>query len=170
MASVRHASTSEPRARPRRWADFASFYAEVEPRIRKALVAVCGPHRGSDAAATAMAVGFARWDELREMDNPAGYLYRVGRSAARSRRKPLPVLVAEQAERYGFEPGLPAALNRLSEQQRQAVLLVHGAGESLRSTADLLGVSVSTLRNHLQRGLSKLRRELGVEANEEHQP
>src|SRR5262245_16488435 len=119
-----------------RWSDFSEFYADVEPRLRKALVAACGPAAGAEAAATAMELGFARWDELRNMVNPAGYLYRVGRNAARSRRKPLPPVVAADAERYGFEPGLPAALNRLTEQQRQAVLLVHGAGETLAAAAD----------------------------------
>jgi len=90
------------------------------------------------------------------------YLYRVGRNAARSRRKPLPPIDPDVAERYGFEPGLPAALNRLSEQQRQAVLLVHAGGATLAEAAATLGISVSTLRNHLARGLERLRKHLGV--------
>lgn len=66
------------------------------------------------------------------------------------------------AERYGFEPALPDALNELSEQQRQAVLLVHATGLTLSEAAEVLDVSVSTLRNHLARGLDRLRRSLGV--------
>lgn len=145
-----------------RWVDFAAFYRDTEPRLRRALVAACGVDAGVEAASRAMELGFQRWAELRAMENPAGYLYRVGRNAARDRRKPLPAVVAEQAERYGFEPGLPSALNALTEQQRQAVLLVHGAGESLATAASILDVSVSTLRNHLNRGLDHLRRHLGV--------
>lgn len=145
-----------------RWVDFAAFYRDAEPRLRRALVAACGVDIGVEAAARAMELGFQRWAELRVMDNPSGYLYRVGRNAARDRRKPLPAVVPEEAERYGFEPGLPDALNALSEQQRQAVLLVHGAGESLASAASMLDISVSTLRNHLNRGLDHLRRHLGV--------
>ena len=118
---------------------------------------------GVEAAARAMELGFERWDELRRMDNPAGYLYRVGRNAARDRRRPLPLVGPDEAERYGFEPGLPAALHALTEQQRQAVLLVHGLGCTLAEAAATLDVSVSTLRNHLQRGLTALRTRLGVE-------
>jgi RNA polymerase sigma factor (sigma-70 family) len=141
---------------------FDDFYRTVEPRIRRALVAACGPGVGVEAAAAAMQYGFERWDTVRTMDNPAGYLYRVGRNAARSRRKPLPAVENDVAERYGFEPGLPAALNRLTEHQRQAVLMVHAGGFSLAEAADTLGVSVSTLRNHLTRGLERLRKHLGV--------
>ena len=88
---------------------FEDFYRTVEPRIRRALVAACGPGVGIEAAAAAMQYGFERWDMVRTLDNPAGYLYRVGRNAARSRRKPLPAVENDVAERYGFEPGLPAA-------------------------------------------------------------
>ncbi|WP_162942324.1 RNA polymerase sigma factor [Desertimonas flava] len=146
-----------------RWVDFAAFYRETEPRVRRALVAACGVEIGVEAASRAMELGFQRWSDLRLMDNPAGYLYRVGRNAARDRRKALPAVVPEAAERYGFEPALPDALNALTEQQRQAVLLVHGAGETLASAAAMLDISVSTLRNHLSRGLDHLRRRLGVE-------
>lgn len=143
-------------------ADFDAFYRVHEPRIRRALVAACGVPAGVEAAAAAMALGFARWSEIQAMANPAGYLYRVGRNAARNRRKPLPPTRPEVADEHGFEPGLPAALNTLTEQQRQAVLLVHALGLSLTEAASTLDVSVSTLRNHLERGLTALRRRLGV--------
>jgi len=53
-------------------ADFDEFYRAVEPRIRRALVAVCGLAAGIDATAAAMHLGFEGWDELRVMENPAG--------------------------------------------------------------------------------------------------
>lgn len=150
-----------------RWVDFDAFYRDTEPRLRRALVAACGVDVGVEASARAMELGFERWRDLRTMENPAGYLYRVGRNAARDRRKPLPPVVADEAERYGFEPALPDALNALTEQQRQAVLLVHGAGETLAGAAAMLDISVSTLRNHLNRGLDHLRRHLGVTSTDD---
>jgi DNA-directed RNA polymerase specialized sigma24 family protein len=43
-----------------------------------------------------------------------------------------------------------------------AVVLVHGFGYSLREVAELTGVKVTTVQNHLERGLTRLRAELGV--------
>ncbi len=54
------------------------------------------------------------------------------------------------------------ALDQLSEMQRQVVYLVEGFGWRLTDVARLLEISVSTVRNHLARGLDRLRAELKV--------
>ncbi len=64
---------------------------------------------------------------------------------------------------FFVEPGLPSALNRLSERQRVAVLLVHGDDWTYSEVAELLGVSVSTVQQHAERGMSKLRKAIGVD-------
>jgi DNA-directed RNA polymerase specialized sigma24 family protein len=142
--------------------DYDDFYRDAEPRIRRALTAL-GPTAAQDATAAAMAYGFEHWDRVQGMDNPVGYLYRVGRNSIRDRRKPMPVDVPVGAAENGFEPGLPKALNALSERQRAAVLLVHAWGYPLSEAAQVLGLSVSSLRNHLGRGLTRLRRNIGVQ-------
>jgi DNA-directed RNA polymerase specialized sigma24 family protein len=63
------------------------------------------------------------------------------------------------------EPGLIAAVNDLTEMQRQVVYLVEGFGWGLTDTARILGVSVSTVRNHLSRGMARLRAELEVDTD-----
>jgi len=99
------------------------------------------------------------------MENPAGYLYRVGRSRTTSGRR-LPSFVPVPADRLPeVEPGLPAALGGLSDKQRVAVVMVHGYGWPRQETADMLEVTVSTLDTHLQRGLAKLRNALGVDSH-----
>ena len=55
------------------------------------------------------------------------------------------------------EPALPAALAELTERQRLAVGLVHGYGWTLREVAELCGLRVTTVQNHLERGLAHLR-------------
>lgn len=143
---------------------FTRFATDVEPRLRLALSAAIGPDLGADATGEAMAWGWENWERLEGMENPAGYLYRVGRSHGprRSRRgvslPPVPVAVAPRVE-----PGLPAALERLSERQRIAVVLIHGYDWTTREVAGLLGVDVPTVATHLRRGLDKLRKRLGVE-------
>ena len=61
-----------------------------------------------------------------------------------------------------FEPALVPALERLTEQQRMAVLLVEGMGWGHRDVGRLLGISVSTVRTHVRRALRALREDLHV--------
>jgi DNA-directed RNA polymerase specialized sigma24 family protein len=143
------------------WAEeFTAFVEAHEPRLRRALLAAVGA-AAPDALADALEYAWAHWRRVRRMVNPAGYVYRVARSRARPRRVPqLPPVDA--ARLPDVEPGLPAALGVLPERQRVAVLLVHGFGWTHAEVGELLGVSESTVRNHLARALERLRRELGV--------
>ncbi len=144
---------------------FTEFVNEVEPRLKRALCVGLGTERGVEATADALAYGWEHWERVKGMENPAGYLYQVGRSRGRPRRVPRPTFPAFPPESSPWvEPGLPDALARLSESQRLAVWLVHGFEWTLDEAASLLGVSVSTLRNHLGRGEKKLRKALGVSA------
>ena len=109
------------------------------------------------------ALGYA-WEhrsKVTEMANPAGYLYRVGQTSPRRqmRSQPTPPAPTPRSDPE-FEPGLRPALATLSEQQRVTVTLIHGFAWSQREVADLLGVSTSTVRNHLARALGRLRKAL----------
>ncbi len=142
---------------------FEGFVQEVGPRLRLALISAYGPETGSEATAEALAYAWEHWSRLSQMDNPAGYLYRVGQSRSRRlfRRRPaLPFPLANPAPMV--EPALPRALASLSRQQRAAVLLVHGYGWSVRESAEVLGVAPSTVQRNADRALTALRRELGV--------
>jgi DNA-directed RNA polymerase specialized sigma24 family protein len=144
-----------------------AFSEAIDPialRLRRALVAAYGPDAGSEATADALAWAWEHRAELEAMTNPAGYLYRVGQSAARRYRdRPLrlPDAPAVTTDSLVIDPRLPAALESLSIRQRGAVILVHAHGYGLTEAADVLGVSVSALRNHLGRGLRHLRTILG---------
>lgn len=143
---------------------FESFAQTVGIRLRAGLVAAYGPEVGADAAADAMAFAWERWDRVSEMDNPAGYLFRVGQtSAARGRRKQGFLPQPSSFELPAFEPGLLPALESLSESQRVAVVLVHGFGWPQVEVAGLLEVDPSTVRTHISRALVKLQAALEVE-------
>ena len=60
-----------------------------------------------------------------------------------------------------FDPRLPRLLEDLPERQRVAVVLVCIYDWSYPRCAEVLGVSESTVRTHVRRGLYALRRELG---------
>ena len=118
---------------------------------------------GADVTAEALAYGFEAWERVESMENPAGFLYRVGQSAARREFRPQGFLPQSAASGDPvFEPGLAPALESLTEPQRVGVVLVHGFGWTLREAAELLGVEVSTLRTHIERAIAKLRTALEV--------
>ena len=153
-----------PGSSGRTTADFDAFVQRERPRLEAVLVAHYGVEVGPEAAADALAWAWEHWERVAGMDHPVGYLYRVAQSSSRRHlrwRRPvvLPEVTPERAA--DIDPGLPAALVRLSRQQRVAVVLVHAYGWTYEEAATAMHVSVSTLRNHLSRGTARLRKMLG---------
>ncbi|CAN5737327.1 hypothetical protein BH23ACT4_BH23ACT4_11450 [soil metagenome] len=123
--------------------EFASFVEETEPRLLRALVSSFGSEVGREATRDALAYAWENWSRVSEMDNPVGYLFRVGQSRSRSyRRERVWFPEVPSRELPDVDPRLPAALGQLSRMQRAAV------------------------RKHAERGLAKLRRSLGVSNGE----
>ena len=143
---------------------FTEFVDGYERRLRQALAAAFGVQVGREAAAEALAYGWEHWDRISSMDNPAGYLYRVGYDRARrmKKRRRLAMPPVRSQRLPWVEPGLPGAFARLPEKQRIVVGLVHGYQWTLAEVADHLNVSRGTVQTHLERGLRRLRREMGV--------
>lgn len=149
-------------------ADFDVFARELEPRLWRALVPVAGPVAATDAAAEALIYAWRHWDRVSGMTNPAGYLYRVGLRAATSqpsRATVIPLPTPAPPELPDVEPKLVPALLSLTDMQRTVVWLIEGCGWGLTDTATQLDVSVSTVRNHLARGMKRLRAALRVNAD-----
>ncbi len=140
---------------------FTSFVRDVEPRLMAALVARFGPERGREATAEALAYGWEHWERIRDMENPAGYLYRVGRHTGFREPRNAPFPEVPHHSDPLVEPGLPEALARLSRRQRTAVILVHCYGWTPAEVADFLDIAVTTVRNHLERGMARLRATIG---------
>jgi RNA polymerase sigma factor (sigma-70 family) len=142
----------------------SKLLVQLEPRLRRALVSRFGMDVGADAAADAIAWGVEHVDRLVEMQNPTGYLYRVGQSAARRHLQAGRVPLRFVSEDSRSAPDLPGdvfeELKLLKPEQRVAVLLVHGYGFTYRDVAEILSVSESAVTNHVHRGMRRLRRRL----------
>jgi len=143
---------------------FTEWATEAEPKIRQSLTAAFGVQVGKDAAADALALAWERWERVGAMDNPIGYVYGIGRNKARRMKRRRPPLFIDVPEQLlpDVEPGLPAAVAELPEQQRISVTLLYGYGWTMTEVADLLGTKKTTVQNHAERGLAKLRNALGV--------
>jgi DNA-directed RNA polymerase specialized sigma24 family protein len=146
-------------------AAFGTFVAAVRPRLARAFIASYGVERGQEAVAESLAYAWEHFEAIRVMANPAGYLFRVGQSRTRPRRTPVLFPAPEAVGLPWVEPALPAALASLSDQQRVCVVLVHGYRWTQREVADLLGVAPTTVQNHVERGLDRLRRRMEVVAD-----
>jgi DNA-directed RNA polymerase specialized sigma24 family protein len=143
------------------------YTASVAPAVEaagRALVARYGAELGADVAAEVEAWAWEHQADVLTRTNPAGYLFRVGQSRARRYvrwRRPPPW--APLPDTHAFpDVDLERAVARLSVAQRSAVLLVHGFGYSYREAADILGTTESAVRNHLHRGMQRLRTSLEV--------
>ena len=146
-------------------ASFTIFVDKTEPQLKRALSATYGAEPGVEATRDALVYAWQHWDRIKDMDNPTGYLYAVGRTRTRKylRRKLLfPPVPADRMP--WVEPALPVAVAKLSETQRVCVVLNEGYEWTHQEVADLLGVSRSTVETHIERALERLRRELGGEA------
>jgi RNA polymerase sigma factor (sigma-70 family) len=145
---------------------FTEFFETAEPKLRRALISLYGADVGSEASADALGWGWQNWARLGSMQNPVGYLYRVGQTSARRHLSKNPVPVdrgqAAHARLPELDPGLRSALVSMPRNQRVAVVMVHGYGYRHQDVADLLDCSASSVANHVQRGMAKLRKAMGV--------
>jgi len=138
---------------------FERFVDQHGSRLRRVLGASFGATLGAEACAAALEWAWETWPKAGELANPVGYLVKVGRSSLRLDRvkeSPSDEIPDGLVESHHTDPDLVAALDDLTEQQRSAVVLVHGFGWTLAEAAEALDVEVSTVRNHIRRALSKL--------------
>ncbi|MBL7259584.1 RNA polymerase sigma factor [Paractinoplanes lichenicola] len=146
--------------------DFESFYASTSDRVYRALAVALGDvHLAREAADEAMARAFVRWRQVKVVDNPAGWVFRVGLNWATSWRRKLRRERAFPETEHGlpgFEPGLPdgdaeAALARLPIPTRAVVVCRVLFGLSTAETAAVLQIAEGTVRSRLSRAKSALR-------------
>src|ERR1700689_3917562 len=116
--------------------EFEAFVNALEPRLRRALIAVYGFKRGREATAEALGWAWENRGRLDKVSNKAGFLFRVGQSKIRRRKEPVVFVRSEHTEPW-VEPGLGPALATLPERQRIEVVLVHGFSLTLREVAEL---------------------------------
>lgn len=148
---------------------YSLFVRDHGPLLRRALVARFGVDVGRDAADEALLRGWRDWPRVAAMDNPVGYLFRVGQTAARPQvrwqrrttRLDFPREGLREASHDNVD--LLDALRHLKRPQRLAVILIKAHGHTYAETAAALSISEAAVGNHLRRGLEKLRRLLGDE-------
>jgi RNA polymerase sigma-70 factor, ECF subfamily len=140
------------------------LYRERGDRLWRAIVAFAGDREvADDAVAEAFAQALRRGPAIR---SPERWVWRAAFRIAAGELKERRRHVAEPAAEEWYAMEEPAvelvrALSRLSEKQRAAVVLHHGAGYPVREAAAILGSTPAAVRVHLHRGRRRLRELLG---------
>jgi RNA polymerase sigma-70 factor (ECF subfamily) len=144
-------------------AAFTEFLEDHGPGLRHAFVARYGPEVGSEVMGDVSMYAWEQWKKVSQMENPSGWLYRVGQSRSRRYfRKPLRLPPPRREGNPVVEPALPRFLKSLPDRQRVAVLLTQAFGYTVREAAEIIGVSASTVQQNSDRGLTRLRAQMGV--------
>jgi RNA polymerase sigma factor (sigma-70 family) len=152
--------------------DFEAFYRANVDRVYRALaVTLRRDDLAGEAVDEAMARAWTRWAEVRELDNPAGWVFRVGLNWATSwwrkvRRERAPGSELDLPGPPGTTESAMLAeevLARLPRPQRAVVVCRILLDLTTAETAAALEISEGTVKSRLSRALTDLRRALKAE-------
>ena len=155
------------------WTFEAVAVADARRLYSLALSILRDEGEAEDAVQETLLKTWRSWESVARMQRPAAWLTRVCVNHCISRRRHLrsrgwpPLDLFESATRS--TSGGPAAdlvdmdraYRRLSVKQRAAITLNYRHGYSIEECAVFMGCRPGTVRTHVARGLSTLRKELG---------
>jgi RNA polymerase sigma factor (sigma-70 family) len=135
------------------------LYREQGARMWHAVLAFAGdPEVASDAVAEAFAQALRRGEEIRDAERWIWRtMFRVAAGELKARSRSVPMTIERTYEMEVPARELVAALSRLSERQRAAVVLHHAAGYPIREVAAIVGSTPAAVKVHLMRGRRRLR-------------
>ncbi|MDT0445600.1 SigE family RNA polymerase sigma factor [Streptomyces johnsoniae] len=149
--------------------EFRAFMTVRWTRLLRTAYFLTGNHHDAeDLVQTALAKAFARWQRVRQADDPDAYVWRmlINANVDRMRRFRIPEWLTNRfperhapdaSDQLGVRDALLAALARLSALQRAVVVLRYLEDRSEAEVAALLGKRVGTVRTHNARALRRLR-------------
>jgi RNA polymerase sigma factor (sigma-70 family) len=153
-------------------AGFAAFFDAEHERLLRALYLVTGDRsEADDIAQEAFVKILERWDTVRLMDSPTGYLYRTAMNSFRSgyRRSVMAIrrlALVPLGRRNPFEDveiaaDVRRALTSLTPRQRAAIVLTELLGYPSEDAGSLLGIQPSTVRALTTQARARMKAEMG---------
>jgi RNA polymerase sigma-70 factor (ECF subfamily) len=147
---------------------FEEFFQAEHVRLARALYLLTGNAAEADELTQeAMVRVYERWERVRQLDSPQGYLFRTAMNLHRSRLRGLasrarhilqPTPPPDPAEVAQHRDTLARALASLPAGQRQAVVLVEWLGMDQDEAAAALRIKPGSVRARLSRARADLRR------------
>lgn len=149
--------------------EFAEFFrASWEPCLRAVVAVVGSPQSAEDQVAEAFARAWLSWRKVRRHPAPRAWVVRAalntGASWWRRRIHELPLAGHDAAAPHDADDGLDAALltalRHLPDRQREVIALRVFLDLDIDTIAAHLEIAPGTVRVHLSRAMTTLRREL----------
>ncbi|WP_435868951.1 SigE family RNA polymerase sigma factor [Actinomadura coerulea] len=149
--------------------EFREYVVERGPVLLRAATQLTSDRaEAEDLLQAALAKTYLAWDRIEDRSALDGYVRRamVNTQISWWRRRKLDVYPTDQlperpvedhTDRSEMRDALGRALSRLPERQRLAVMLRYYEDMSEREIAEVLGVSVGTVKSTVSRAMSRLR-------------
>lgn len=135
---------------------FEAFFEEHRSRLFGALCLVTGNRQeAEEICQDAFLKLWERWEQISELDDPAGYLFRAAMNVFRNRTRRTALALRKMLQLAPSTDDLEAvedrdemvrAMRRLTPSQRAALVLTGYLGYSSSEAAGILGVRASTVR------------------------
>ena len=149
---------------------FEEFFETERRQLFRAIYLMTGSiHDAEELTQDAFLTVWARWERVRRMDSPTGYLYRTAMNAYRSRhrrlarlatRSLLPSPAEDPFEAADLKDSIVRALRGISPRQRAALILTELLDYDSEEAGRLLGVKAVTVRNLASQGRAQLKRSI----------
>lgn len=155
--------------------DFDAFYREHrDGLVRLCYLATLDVEAAADSAQEAMLRAFGRWATLSD-EEPVAWVRRVALNLCRSRWRRAqrelhlrPRLYVAAPAPVARDVDLIAVLRAMPTRQREAVVLRYWGDLSVEQCAAVMGVSIGSVNQHLNRARTALRDSGALLAEEEH--
>ena len=156
--------------------EFTEFYAAANDDCLRVVLTVVGDRDlAEDLVAEAFTRAWRAWRTVRQHPAARAWIVRTALNTHVSwwRRRRREITLASNDDRAAASPDLPldsslvAALRRLPVRQREVIALRLLLDLDTSTTAEMLGMSGSTVTTHLHRAIGALRREIPARDDQE---
>lgn len=156
--------------------DFAAFFERHRRELSRLAYLLSGDHwAADDLTADVFLAAWRQWERVRSADEPIAYVRRVMVNLAATRirrlsreRRRLPLFHLGDREASSGPDGaavvdVRAALRILPPRRRACVVLRYALDLSEAEVAEMMGISVGTVKSQTSKGVAQLQRLLGSE-------
>jgi RNA polymerase sigma-70 factor (sigma-E family) len=178
---TRQAGAVTSSARDRRDAEFTEYLQARQARLLRTAYLLTGDrHQAEDILQTSLAKLYLSWDKVRDRDSVDGYVRRImvnennslWRRAWKRREHATDALPEPTPHLDSYDDGRDAALwdvvQSLPPKARAVVVLRYYEQLSEAETADLLGISVGTVKSQCSRAIAAMRDRVPSDLNPAH--